>query len=87
MDGIQVDGQSNAVIGGTGGLAGNIISGNGRHGISVSNNSEIFPAVVVQGNIIGLDQNGAQLGNANAGIAVTTAAVQVGGTSEARRAT
>ncbi len=71
-DGIVVfSGAGDNTIGGTATGAGNLISGNGNHGINLDNNT---PDMVVQGNYIGTNAAGtAAIGNGNMGIALNDA--------------
>ncbi|MBS1795441.1 MAG: carboxypeptidase regulatory-like domain-containing protein [Acidobacteria bacterium] len=65
-DGIEVIGDFHTTVGGTAAGAGNLISGNNRHGINVFNSS-----VKIQGNQIGTNDTGlAALGNSQNGIFV-----------------
>ncbi|MBV9868209.1 MAG: CSLREA domain-containing protein [Abitibacteriaceae bacterium] len=84
FDGITVlNGPLNTVIGGIGAADGNVLSGNGGNGLSISNSSNS----TVQGNFIGTDQNGtASLANA-AGVIIEASAQAniIGGTTAAAR--
>jgi MYXO-CTERM domain-containing protein len=60
-NGISVDGATGLVVG-----PGNVISGNGAHGVYIEDNSD---APTITGNIIGLDRTG-QVPDGNAGIGV-----------------
>jgi hypothetical protein len=73
VDGISMYGTSATLVGGADAGAGNVISGNGRHGISIlkpfSGNDS---GGTVQGNLIGTDVSGAQpLGNGQDGVHVS----------------
>lgn len=71
FDGIQIFGAGN-VIGGTNVMARNVISGSGRHGISLGTDNEVVQDNLIQGNFIGTDITGMQLlGNAGDGVFVT----------------
>ena len=82
--GISVEGAVNTTIGGTAEGAGNVISGNGVRGISITGGAT---GSVVQGNVIGLDAAGTtDQGNAQDGIHVAGAdGTVIGGTSAAAR--
>ena len=68
LDGVQISSASNNLIGGTEPGAGNLISGNGRHGVFITN-SDASGVNFVQGNLIGTDVTGAQaLSNGRDGI-------------------
>ncbi len=74
QDGIALDGV-NTIIGGTTG-EGNVISANGRYGISIFG----ADSSVVQGNYIGTDVTGTQiLGNAGGGITLVGNDLMIGG--------
>mgnify|MGYP005842407179 CR=1 FL=1 len=67
LDGIHLDQSSINTIGGFGpGVVGNLIAGNGRHGIYVTD--PLAAANVIQDNTIGLNADGASLGNGGDGI-------------------
>jgi CSLREA domain-containing protein len=89
--GVQVIGASGTRIGtGVDVGSGNVISGNGWHGISVNGGSPTEPIVgtVIGGNLIGTDAAGsAAVGNAGYGILLnaTTQGALVGGLSGAQR--
>jgi choice-of-anchor C domain-containing protein len=78
--GIDLDtGATNNLVGGTAVGAGNVISGNGTHGIYVNAGSN-----TIQGNLIGTNAAGAStLGNGSTGINTGSSAVstQIGGTA------
>lgn len=75
--GIRVEQVSGQVIGGPLTNEGNLISGNGNDGISLSQ----CPGAVVQGNRIGVTSSGGALGNTARGIIISDSAnVLVGGT-------
>jgi hypothetical protein len=82
QDGITVDhggtsGTTDVVIGGTDAGSRNVISGNGHNGIAGADGSQ----VIVQGNYIGTDVNGAPtLGNGDSGIS-SSANWLIGGTA------
>ena len=60
---------SSMTIGGTTVGAGNLISGNDANGVEIDDSS----AILVQGNLIGLDQTGTlAMGNAGAGVLIDT---------------
>jgi hypothetical protein len=70
LDGINIQGASN-VIGGLDVMARNVISANGRHGISLGNDNVSVRDNSVQGNFIGTDLSGTQLlGNGGDGVFV-----------------
>jgi len=72
-------------IGGTGTYDGNVITNSGNDGISLSNNT--VTGYVIQGNIIGLDPDGATGGgNVDVGLAILTGTGNtIGGTTAAAR--
>jgi titin len=81
--GVEVDGATGSSIGGSALGAGNLISGNGNHGIVLANGAT---AISVYGNLIGTDAAGnAALGNTGSGVYIQAAANQVGGTSSGQR--
>ena len=84
--GILVQGCSNIVGGVTAG-SGNVISGNGQHGIYLVGTNGNAAGNVIQGNLIGLNATGtAALGNGCSGIYINGAANnQIGGTNAAAR--
>jgi CSLREA domain-containing protein len=72
-NGVIIDGAPNNTIGGTAPGAGNIISGNGRHGVEITKNGSM--GNVVQDNFIGTDAGGATaLGNSFSGVLVGNSA-------------
>jgi hypothetical protein len=72
VDGMYLYATSNNRIGGAEAGAGNLISGNGWHGILITNFSSADGSNVVQGNLIGTDVNGTQpLGNGRDGVQIT----------------
>jgi titin len=73
VDGIAMYGTSATLVGGTDAGAGNVISGNGRHGISILKPfSSNDTGSTVQGNLIGTDVGGIQpLGNVQDGVHVS----------------
>jgi CSLREA domain-containing protein len=81
-DGVRIDAGPGNTIGGTAAGAGNVISGNGSHGVHISGSSATGNQV--QGNLIGTDKNGtADLGNLAAGVDIDAApANTIGGTTE-----
>lgn len=79
-EGVIIESAANTTVGGT---AGNLISGNGGHGIAVNGNS---PGTVIAANLIGVNAAGsAALPNGGAGISVNTPNVQIGGTLPANQ--
>ncbi|MBI2927940.1 MAG: right-handed parallel beta-helix repeat-containing protein [Verrucomicrobia bacterium] len=82
--GVSVEGAVNTTIGGATEGAGNVISGNGVRGISITGGAA---GTVVSGNVIGLDATGAtDQGNTQDGIHVAGADdTVIGGTSAAAR--
>jgi CSLREA domain-containing protein len=93
LSGVTVNGAPDVVIGGNGANGagkdvgdakgeGNIISGNGQHGVSISGINA--SGTRVQGNFIGLNRNGngfSDIGNARDGVHVSsTPQVEIGGT-------
>jgi hypothetical protein len=71
-DGVRVNSLS-CTVGGTIAGAGNLISGNGQNGVSVSNASSINRVPRIYGNFIGTDVTGtARLGNGANGISITS---------------
>ncbi len=81
LDGVDILlGASNNLIGGTSGRGGNVISGNGRIGISIANQGT--SGNLVQGNLIGTDSFGAfAIPNKQRGVLIAADATgnQVGG--------
>ena len=82
--GVSVEGAVNTTIGGTVEGAGNVISGNGQRGVSVTGGAT---ATMIQGNLIGLDAGGTlDLGNSQDGIHVAGAdGTLIGGPAAAER--
>lgn len=72
--GISILDASNTTIGGPDNGEGNMISGNGVHGVFVN------AGVTIQGNRIGLDTNGDPLGNIEGGILIRGSDATIGGT-------
>jgi len=66
------------LIGGTVPAARNVISGNFGYGIYVYAGAQ---NQLVQGNFIGVDVNGAALGNTNSGVYISAQNIQIGGTT------
>ena len=64
--GVRIEGSPNNTIGGTAAGSGNIISGNGSAGVTLSSTAGNH----LQGNLIGTDASGAPLGNTSSGIRV-----------------
>src|SRR5256714_11418960 len=81
LDGISLQTSSNT-IGGTTTTARNIISGNGRHGISLGGGTAVAQNNLVQTNFIGTDVTGTKLlGNGGDGVFATSATNNlIGGT-------
>lgn len=81
LDGISLQASSNT-IGGTTTTARNIISANGRHGISLGGGTTVAQNNLVQTNFIGTDVTGAQLlGNGGDGVyAISATNNMIGGT-------
>jgi hypothetical protein len=79
LDGVLVSGATDNTIGGPAGGAGNVISGNGAHGIEIANLSLVGQVLLstnnrVQGNLIGTDATGSHaLGNSLDGVLVNGA--------------
>ncbi len=85
LDGIQVTG-SNNLVGGSTASAANVISGNGRNGVSI--NGTAATGNKVEGNTIGLDRfKATKVPNVNAGVRVGSGANSniVGGTLAGQR--
>ncbi|MCA9213626.1 MAG: right-handed parallel beta-helix repeat-containing protein, partial [Planctomycetales bacterium] len=78
-NGINVNGALQTQIGGSADGAGNVISGNGNHGIRIGDTTT--QGAIVQGNRIGTDVTGRlDLGNSRTGVlVVNSAANQIGG--------
>ena len=80
--GVVVSGASNTVGGAVAG-AGNVISGNGSHGVHLTATAT---GAVVAGNVVGLNAAGtAKIANAGAGVRVEAAGARIGGTTAAER--
>jgi hypothetical protein len=80
LTGVAVSG-SNDTVGGIGVGAGNLISGNGGDGVTITGTADS-----VLGNFIGTDHTGAQaVKNLNNGVAVTGSNNTIGGTTSAQR--
>ena len=78
-DGIEI-GARNNTVGGTATGAGNLVSGNGEHGIAIGNVFEVASGNLVQGNLIGTDVSGASaVGNSSHGVLVTAPTCVIGG--------
>lgn len=85
-DGVYIGlGAASNVVGGTVAGAGNIISGNGVNGVHLEGFGTV--ANVLQGNRVGLDLNGASLGNGYSGVVIDGGAARntVGGITAAAR--
>ncbi len=84
LSGVQVNATGNT-IGGTVAGAGNVISGNGQHGVLIQGGINV--ANLVQGNRIGTSANGAaDLGNAQSGVQVLNSSGNtIGGTTASAR--
>ena len=81
-DGIYVTG-SNLTIGGTAAGAGNVISGNGRHGLNIAGAAS---GLTVAGNLIGTNAAGtAALANAQNGVLIGAPDITIGGTATGSR--
>jgi len=82
LDGIQIAGMNNTVGGGNP-MARNVISGNGRNGVTLGNNNTVVSGNVIQNNFIGTKIDGSSLlGNAENGVlAVASMNNSVGGAS------
>jgi hypothetical protein len=83
VNGVQVQGSPNNVIGGTAAGSRNVISGNSFLGVNLQG-----PSVLVQGNYIGTDVTGMlDVGNATLGITMNNAVLNatIGGTTSAAR--
>jgi uncharacterized repeat protein (TIGR01451 family) len=80
-DGIDIDGGTNLLIGGSAGGAGNVVSASGDDGIDLNNGA--LTDVVIQGNFIGTDVTGTlDRGNLDGGIVIESAStVLIGGTA------
>lgn len=80
MSGIAMDGARSNIVGGLEAPLGNLISGNGFHGVSFSNRSS---GNVIQGNLIGVDQSGlVPVPNSLAGVRIDSDNNQVGGSED-----
>ena len=78
-DGIGVGGHSNILIGGTSGVAANIIGANSGNGVSLSTTAT---GVLVEGNFIGTDPNSDSMGNKGAGVLITGNQNTIGGMAQ-----
>jgi CSLREA domain-containing protein len=78
--GVTISDAGDTAVGGTATGAGNIISGNDRHGLKILNTT----GTVVQGNLIGTDASGtADVGNLDGGIEVfSSPGIVIGGADE-----
>jgi parallel beta-helix repeat protein len=87
-DGVQLTDGTNNTIGGNGAGAGNVIAGNGRHGVYLSWNSSTFRGGInnVQGNYIGTNPTGTiTFPNIQVGVYIERDDVVVGGTTAGAR--
>jgi hypothetical protein len=85
FDGVLLSGSGNTV-GGTARGAGNLISGNGRAGVSDGRWSNSTGSNLIEGNLIGTDSSGTvALGNREDGIDLGTNGDTIGGTTAAAR--
>ena len=78
-NGIRIAGPTHCTIGGTVASAANVISSNGGDGINLTVGSS--SGLVVQGNYIGTDSAGDNLGNQGNGVTVWSDDVTIGGTA------
>jgi hypothetical protein len=80
--GLDLEGGTNLLIGGTSADAGNVISANGSDGISI-----FSPAnALIQGDLIGLDASGSTaFPNAGNGVTIFASGTTIGGTSASAR--
>ncbi len=78
-DGIRIDGAVTVRVGGISTGARNVIAGNLGNGIFATNNPDLAPAVAIQGNLIGVHDDGTAMGNGGSGVAATDSAVLIGG--------
>ncbi|MCA1683666.1 MAG: right-handed parallel beta-helix repeat-containing protein, partial [Actinobacteria bacterium] len=85
FDGVLIFGGLNNVVGGTAAGAGNVLSGNGRHGVFITNlGGTAATGNAVQGNFIGTDVSGSSpRGNSINGVHVETTSSNnlIGGTA------
>ncbi len=77
-NGINLNNAPATLVGGTTASARNVISDNAGIGIGIGGNSGTN--TVIQGNVIGLDVNGAALGNNSHGVSVASSSNTIGGT-------
>lgn len=86
-DGILFQDVSNNLIGGTLVGSGNVISGNGKYGIQITEFSSTSTDTKIQGNFIGTDVSGTQaIGNTSAGVFINDSSGHViGGTDTGAR--
>ncbi len=76
-NGVEIQGASNNVIGGTVSGAGNVISANDEAGININGSAALGNAI--SGNIIGLISDGGEiLGNLQQGVVISSSDTQVG---------
>jgi len=79
-NGVELANDSGDTIGGTTAAAGNLISGNTFHGISIGHGSQVTTDTVVEGNSFGTDVTGT-MGLANSTGAISGAAVEISGSA------
>jgi uncharacterized repeat protein (TIGR01451 family) len=80
VNGVGLANDSGDTIGGTTAAAGNLISGNTFHGISIGLGSQLTTDTVVEGNSFGTDVTGT-MGLANSTGAISGAAVEISGSA------
>ncbi len=68
--GVLFNATGSNTVGGTAAGAGNVISGNGSVGVLIAGGEGALGSNVVQGNFIGTNQNGANLGNLASGVEI-----------------